>query len=237
MKVALIGYGRMGKEIEKILIARGHTVGVIIDKNNSSDFNELNMKEIDVAIEFSTPSAAYDNVIKCFEFNVPVVCGTTAWVDKLDEAKKLCAKLDGAFFYASNYSIGVNLMFKVNKMLAKLMNKFPDYDVTIDEIHHIGKVDAPSGTAVTLAEGVLEGIERKQNWVLGASIVPEELNVAALRRSVVPGTHNVVWDSPVDEITICHRAKSRVGFAEGAAVAAEFLAGKKGYYSMDDLLK
>lgn len=237
MKVALIGYGKMGHEIERILVSRGHTVVLIIDRDNSEDLNPKNMVGVDVAIEFSAPSVAFDNIVKTMRCGVPVVCGTTAWLERLNEVKSLCEELKGAFFYASNYSIGVNLMFKVNSILARLMEPFPQYDVTIDEIHHTGKVDAPSGTAVTLAEGVLDGITRKKSWVLGASIEPTELNVGALRRSVVAGTHTVVWDSAVDEITITHRAKSRVGFAEGAVVAAEFLVGKQGCFGMDDLLK
>ncbi|MEG0500264.1 MAG: 4-hydroxy-tetrahydrodipicolinate reductase [Rikenellaceae bacterium] len=237
MRVALIGYGKMGHEIEKTLFFRGHTVALIIDKENVADLCPQKMKDIDVAIEFSAPSVAYDNVVNALRCGVPVVCGTTAWVERLEEVKKLCVELDGAFFYASNYSVGVNLMFRINTMLARLMEPFPQYDVTIDEVHHTAKVDAPSGTAVTLAEEILEGISRKKSWVLGASINSEELNVGAVRRSTVPGTHNVVWDSPVDEITITHRAKSRAGFAEGAVLAAEFLIGKKGFFSMDDLLK
>lgn len=237
MKVVLIGYGKMGHEIEKVLISRGHAVSLIIDKDNAEDLTSAKMCGIDVAIEFSAPSVAYDNVVKTLRCGVPVVCGTTAWVERLEEVKTLCEELGGAFFYASNYSVGVNLMFKINSMLARLMEPFPQYDVTVDEVHHTAKVDAPSGTAVTLAEGILEGVSRKKEWVLGASINPADLNVGAVRRSVVPGTHNVVWDSPVDEIAISHRAKNRVGFAEGAVFAAEFIVGKMGFYTMDDLLK
>lgn len=237
MNVALIGYGKMGHEIEKILISRHHNVVLIIDRENTDDLTPDRMKGVDVAIEFSAPSVAYDNVVKTLRCGVPVVCGTTAWVDKMEQVRALCKELDGAFFYASNYSVGVNLMFRINNMLARLMEPFPQYDVTVDEIHHMAKLDAPSGTAVTLAEGILEGITRKESWVLGDSTVPTELNVGALRRGIVPGTHNVVWDSAVDEITISHRAKSRAGFAEGAVLAAEFLVGKKGCFGMDDLLK
>lgn len=237
MKVALLGYGKMGREIEKILISRGHTVDLIIDRDNGGDLSPEKMAGIDVAIEFSTPDSAYDNVVRTLRCGVPVVCGTTAWLDRLSEVKALCEQLGGAFFYASNYSVGVNLMFRVNAMLAKLMEPFAQYDVTVDEIHHTAKLDAPSGTAVTLAEGILEGVSRKKRWELGASTEAEVLNVGAVRRSIVPGTHNVVWDSSVDEITLSHRAKSRAGFAEGAVFAAEFLVGKKGCFSMDDLLK
>lgn len=156
MKIALIGYGKMGKEIEQILIARGHTIPLIIDLNNTNDLDAAHLQKVDVAIEFTTPSTAYGNVVKCLEAGVPVVCGTTAWLDKLPEVEQLCKEKNGAFFYASNYSIGVNIFFEINRRLAQLMNRFGEYDVTIEETHHTQKKDAPSGTAVTLAEGVLE---------------------------------------------------------------------------------
>ncbi len=235
MNVALIGYGKMGREIERILLSRGDTVGLIIDKDNSCDINPEKMKGIDVAIEFSTPDSAYSNVVQTLSCGVPVVCGTTAWIDKLNDVQELCKEVDGAFFYASNYSIGVNIMFRLNKMLSQLMEPFSQYDVTVEEIHHTNKIDAPSGTAVTLADDIVDNLSRKDKWVLGASIKPEELNVGALRRAAVPGTHTVVWDSVVDEIELTHRAKGRTGFAEGAIAAARFLMGKKGYFTMNDL--
>lgn len=237
MKIALIGYGKMGHEIENIAISRGHSINLIIDRDNMNDLSKENLSEIDVAIEFSTPDAAYANIMKCLELGVPVVCGTTAWIDKLNHVKKYCGEVDGAFFYASNYSIGVNLTFRINQMLAEMMNKFTSYDVSLEEVHHTTKIDAPSGTAVTLAGDIIEAIDRKKHWILGASTAPHEMNVTAIRRGTAPGTHTVVWDSPVDEITLSHRAKGRVGFAEGAVVAAEFLVGKKGVYGMNDLLK
>ena len=194
MKIALIGYGKMGKEIEQILIARGHTIPLIIDLNNTNDLDAAHLQKVDVAIEFTTPSTAYGNVVKCLEAGVPVVCGTTAWLDKLPEVEQLCKEKNGAFFYASNYSIGVNIFFEINRRLAQLMNRFGEYDVTIEETHHTQKKDAPSGTAVTLAEGVLENLDRKQKWVCGTTTVPEELEVVAIRRSVVPGTHTVTYE-------------------------------------------
>lgn len=236
MKVALIGYGKMGKEIEKILVGRGHSIGLIIDMDNPHDLNPEKLKGIDVAIEFSTPSTAYGNVRKCIENRVPIVCGTTAWLDKYDEAVRFCEEKDSAFFYASNYSIGVNVFFKINRELARLMNKFAEYDVTIEEVHHTQKKDAPSGTAITLAEGVLAELDRKEKWMCGTTTVPEELEIGAIRRSVVPGIHTVTYESEADVITIDHTAKSRIGFAMGAVAAAEFLCGKKGVYSMDDLM-
>lgn len=237
MKIALIGYGKMGKEIEQILIARGHTIPLIIDLNNTNDLDAAHLQEVDVAIEFTTPSTAYGNVVKCLEAGVPVVCGTTAWLDKLPEVEQLCKEKNGAFFYASNYSIGVNIFFEINRRLAQLMNRFGEYDVTIEETHHTQKKDAPSGTAVTLAEGVLENLDRKQQWVCGTTTVPEELEVVAIRRSVVPGTHTVTYESDVDALSITHMAKSRRGFALGAVLAAEFLHGKTGIFSMKDLMQ
>ena len=237
MKIALIGYGKMGKEIEQILIARGHTIPLIIDLNNTNDLDAAHLQEVDVAIEFTTPSTAYGNVVKCLEAGVPVVCGTTAWLDKLPEVEQLCKEKNGAFFYASNYSIGVNIFFEMIRRLAQLMFRFCDYDVTIEESHHTQKKDAPSGTAVTLAEGVLENLDRKQKWVCGTTTVPEELEVVAIRRSVVPGTHTVTYESDVDALSITHMAKSRRGFALGAVLAAEFLHGKTGIFSMKDLMQ
>lgn len=237
MKIALIGYGKMGKEIEQILIARGHTIPLIIDLNNTNDLDAAHLQEVDVAIEFTTPSTAYGNVVKCLEAGVPVVCGTTAWLDKLPEVEQLCKEKNGAFFYASNYSIGVNIFFEINRRLAQLMNRFGEYDVTIEETHHTQKKDAPSGTAVTLAEGVLENLDRKQKWVCGTTTVPEELEVVAIRRSVVPGTHTVTYESDVDALSITHMAKSRRGFALGAVLAAEFLHGKTGIFSMKELMQ
>lgn len=237
MKIALIGYGKMGKEIEQILIARGHTIPLIIDLNNTNDLDAAHLQKVDVAIEFTTPSTAYGNVVKCLEAGVPVVCGTTAWLDKLPEVEQLCKEKNGAFFYASNYSIGVNIFFEINRRLAQLMNRFGEYDVTIEETHHTQKKDAPSGTAITLAEGVLENLDRKQKWVCGTTTVPEELEVVAIRRSVVPGTHTVTYESDVDALSITHMAKSRRGFALGAVLAAEFLHGKTGIFSMKDLMQ
>ncbi len=235
MNVALIGYGKMGREIERILNASGDSVGLIVDRENSCDITSENLKGIDVAIEFSTPDTAYNNVVAIIKCGIPVVCGTTAWLDRLEEVKVLCESERGAFFYASNYSIGVNLMFRINKMLAKMMNSFEQYDVTLEEIHHTAKLDAPSGTAVTLADDIIDNIERKDRWVLGSSIEPTDMNVVALRRASVTGTHKVVWDSAIDEIEITHRANSRAGFAQGAVVAARFLIGKRGCFSMEDL--
>lgn len=237
MKIALIGYGKMGKEIEKIAISRGHEIVSIIDVNNPEDFYSEAFKSAAVAIEFTAPSVALDNYRKCFEVGMPVVAGTTGWLDHLPEIKEACAN-GKTFFYASNFSIGVNIFFAVNKYLAKIMNQFSDYEVKMKEIHHIHKLDAPSGTAITLAEGVLENIERKDKWALSdGTNSTSELAIEALREGEVPGYHSIIYDSAVDNITITHDAKSRKGFALGAVVAAEFTAGKKGFLSMDDMLK
>ncbi|MEG2319507.1 MAG: dihydrodipicolinate reductase C-terminal domain-containing protein, partial [Mucinivorans sp.] len=189
MKVALLGYGKMGHEIEKILISRGHEIVLVIDKDNANDLTAVNLKKADVAIEFSTPITAFNNIIASLEAGVRVVCGTTAWIEKLPEVVEVCKKNNGAFFYASNYSVGVNLFFKINASLAKLMNRFTEYDVTLNEVHHTQKKDAPSGTAITLAEGILSGCKRKKEWYLGATTQADILEVTAQRRSVVPGTH------------------------------------------------
>lgn len=236
MKVALIGYGKMGKEIENILIDRGHTVSLIIDIDNASDLDAAHLAGIDVAIEFTTPQTAFGNIMTCLEAGIPVVCGTTGWLDRFEEVKEACRLRNGAFFYASNYSVGVNVFFEVNRRLAELMERFPEYDVTVEETHHTQKKDAPSGTAITIAEGILENLSRKQKWVCGVTTVPEELEVTAVRRSIVPGTHTVTYESAADQITLTHRANGRRGFAMGAVLAAEFLCGKQGVYTMKDLL-
>ncbi|MDE5944789.1 MAG: 4-hydroxy-tetrahydrodipicolinate reductase [Rikenella sp.] len=239
MKIALIGYGKMGHEIERILVSRGHEIPLIIDMDNTDQLTAENLRTCDVAIEFTTPNTAYGNIVACLEADVPVVCGTTAWLDRLPEVTALCEERKGAFFYASNYSVGVNLFFAINRKLAEMMNRFPEYDVTLNEVHHVQKKDAPSGTAVTLAEDILAGIDRKTSWTLGATTVPTELGVTAQRRAMVPGIHTVVWESDADIITIDHNAKNRSGFAMGAVLAAEFLADKRGMgrmYGMKDLL-
>jgi len=236
MKVALIGYGKMGKEIESILIDRGHTVSLIIDIDNASDLDAAHLAGVDVAIEFTTPQTAFGNIMTCLEAGVPVVCGTTGWLDRLEEVKETCRSRNGAFFYASNYSVGVNVFFEVNRRLAELMERFPEYDVTVEETHHTQKKDAPSGTAITIAEGILENLSRKQKWVCGVTTVPGELEITAVRRSIVPGTHTVTYESAADQITLTHRANGRRGFAMGAVLAAEFLCGKQGIYTMKDLL-
>lgn len=235
MKIALVGYGKMGKTIEQIALSRGHEIVSIIDINNPDDFESAAFKSADVAIEFTTPATAFDNYIKCFAANVPVVSGTTGWTARMGEIKEMCEKEGKTFFYASNFSIGVNIFFALNKYLAKVMNNFPSYDVRMTEVHHIHKLDAPSGTAITLAEGILENIDRKDRWTLETAEKATDLPIHAIREGEVPGIHEIIYESDVDTISIKHDAKSRAGFALGAVVAAEFTAGKKGFLGMSDL--
>lgn len=237
MKLALIGYGKMGHEIEQIAISRGHEIVSIIDVSNLNDFESEAFKSADVAIEFTRPDAALENYRRAFKAGVPVVAGTTGWLDHIDEIKSACENDGKTFFYASNFSLGVNIFFALNKYLAKIMDGFKDYDVSMKEIHHIYKLDEPSGTAITLAEGVLENITRKDAWTLSKEHAADELYIEAIREGEVPGYHSIIYDSPVDTITITHDAKSRKGFALGAVVAAEFTCGKKGFLTMSDMLK
>lgn len=235
MKIALVGYGKMGKTIERIALERGHEIVCIIDVDNKGDFASDTFRSADVAIEFTIPDTAFDNYMKCFEANVPVVSGTTGWLDRMPLIKEKCEKEGKTFFYASNFSIGANILFSLNKYLAKIMNRFPGYDVQITETHHIHKLDAPSGTAITLAEGLMEEVERKKRWVLGEGSDPADLPVYAIREGEIPGIHEIVYTSEVDTVSIKHDAKSRDGLALGAVIAAEFTAGKKGFLSMSDL--
>ena len=235
MKIALIGYGKMGKTIEQIALQRGHHIVSIIDINNTADFDSEAFRSADVTIEFTTPATALGNYMRCFEANVPVVSGTTGWLSHLDEVKAKCEQEGKTFFYASNFSVGVNIFFALNRYLAKIMNGFPAYDVRMTEVHHIHKLDAPSGTAITLAEGILDNVERKERWTLETAEQPTDLPIHAIREGEVPGIHEIIYESEADTISIKHDAKSRAGFALGAVIAAEFTAGKKGFLGMNDL--
>lgn len=228
----------MGKIIEKIALSRGHEIVARIDVDNMEDIHSDAFRSADAAIEFTMPKVAEENCRKALEEGVPVVCGTTGWADKMDGIKKLAEEKGKAFFWTSNFSVGVNVFFAVNKYLAKIMNGFDQYDVSMTETHHIHKLDAPSGTAVTLAEGILENLERKKSWTLvgAAPVEADSIGIEAIREGEVPGIHTIVYDSPVDSITITHSAKSREGFALGAVMAAEFIQGKKGFLSMQDML-
>jgi len=235
MKIAIIGYGKMGKEIEKIAISRGHTVSLIVDKGNSNHYTQ-ELSLVDVALEFTSPQSVIDNINNCFEFNVPIVVGTTGWMDKLDEVKKNCSQKDQTLFFASNFSIGVNLFYKLNSFLANLMNMHPEYNVDIEEIHHIHKLDAPSGTAISLANQLMKELDTKSKWVNSASEKQNEISIISKREDEVPGTHTVSYKSLIDELTITHKAKNREGFAIGAVIAAEWIIGKKGIFGMEDIL-
>lgn len=237
MKIALIGYGKMGQMIEEIALQRGHQIVLKIHIDNTEEFTRENIAGADVAIEFTAPEVAYQNVLRCLEFDVPVVSGSTGWNDRIAKAKERCLEKDGAFLHASNFSIGVNIFFQVNKLLARLMASQPEYEVTLKEIHHTQKKDAPSGTAVTLAEQVMESVNRKTAWVNEPSQNPAELCIISERIDPAPGTHFVKYTSDIDDIEIIHTAHSRKGFALGAVLAAEFLAGKKGVFGMDDVLE
>ncbi len=236
MKIALIGYGKMGKEIEQIAISRGHTIALKVDISNASTYSIQELKQADVAIEFSTPDSVINNIYKCFDAEVPVVVGTTGWLAELPAVKKKCEENNRSLFYASNYSIGVNLFFKMNTYLAKLMNSYPAYDITMEEIHHVHKLDAPSGTAISLANQAIEQLDAKNKWVNDPAKDTNELGIISKRIDEVPGTHTVTYSSEVDEISITHIAHSRKGFALGAVIAAEWMQDKKGIYGMDDLL-
>ncbi len=236
MKIALIGYGKMGRTIEEIAISRGHTILLKVSSTNLQDLSVDRLREADAAIEFTGPESAYDNIIRGLEAGIPVVCGSTGWLSRLDAVREYCRQHHGTFLYASNFSVGVNIFFELNKRLATLMATHSDYEPRITEIHHTEKKDAPSGTAITLAEQLLEKIHRKKGWVNHISDNLDELEIRSERMDPAPGTHIVAYDSAIDTITITHEAHNRKGFATGAVLAAEFLAGKKGIYRMSDVL-
>jgi 4-hydroxy-tetrahydrodipicolinate reductase len=246
MKIALIGYGKMGKTIERLAKKAGHEIVLTVDIENEKQVGLAELSRADVAIEFTGPESAYSNIIKCFNANVPVVCGSTGWLDRFDEIERRCKDEGKALFYSPNYSIGVNLFFEINKLLAKLMNSHPEYDeILIHETHHTGKLDSPSGTAISLANQVINEISRLKQWAnykSGESLNPGtatkiELPIFSSREEDVPGTHIVKYFSASDEIEIIHKASNREGFAHGAVAAAEWIVGKKGVFGMKDLLK
>ena len=237
MKIALFGYGKMGKEIEQIALLRGHEIVLKIDLNNIKNISKEDLKKCDTAIEFSTPANAMVNMKKCFDAGIPVVVGTTGWYDKLEEVKKICEEKNGCLFYASNFSIGVNIFFKVNEYLAKVMNNYPDYNISMEEIHHVHKLDSPSGTAISLANQIIENNKRKKKYVNTKTEKADELEIISKREDEVPGTHTVKYFSSIDDIEIKHTAHNRKGFAMGAVLATEFMKGKKGIFGMNDLMQ
>ncbi|PJA08925.1 MAG: 4-hydroxy-tetrahydrodipicolinate reductase [Flavobacteriales bacterium CG_4_10_14_0_2_um_filter_32_8] len=236
MKIGIIGYGKMGKELEKVAIERGHEVTLKISSQNTHEFNFDNLKKVDVAIEFTNPELAVNNINVCLASNTPIVVGTTGWYANFDEIKKSIIQNDGTLLYATNCSIGVNLFFKLNNYLAKMMNKYPEYDVRIEETHHTQKIDAPSGTAITLAEDIVGNLDEKESWVNGESIHKNQLTVLSHRIENVPGTHEIKYTSAIDNIEIKHTAHNRKGFAMGAIIAAEYIKDKKGIFTMEDVL-
>ncbi len=236
MKIALIGYGKMGKAIEEIAIAKGHQIILKIDLSNIDEFTKKNLSQADVAIEFTSPHTAYENVKRCIEYGIPIVCGSTGWLDKWKEIETVCKQQNGTLLYASNFSIGVNLFFELNTYLAKLMSKYNDYNISLTEIHHTQKKDAPSGTAITLAEQVLGNNNIKKNWVNQPTSNTAELEITSKRIDPAPGTHTIKYSSTIDDIEITHTAHNRIGFASGAVLAAEFIHNKKGIFTMKDAL-
>ena len=237
MNIAIIGYGKMGREIEKTAAERNHNTALIIDINNHADLNCKKLADIDVALDFSIPESAYSNIIKCFRCDTPVVSGTTGWLDRLEEVVRICREKNQTLFYAANYSLGVNIFMQINKYLAVLMNRFSDYEITIEETHHARKLDAPSGTAIKLANDIIPAVNRKNKWELNKASDKDTIRITSIREDNIPGIHKITYDSPMDRIEIQHSAKNRKGFALGAIMAAEFIKDKKGYYTISDLLK
>lgn len=235
MKIALLGYGKMGKEIEAIALHRGHIIILKIDETNSSSITKVDLQQADVAIEFSTPHTVISNIKKCLDAQLPIVVGTTGWYDSFKEIENDCQQKNGTIFHSTNFSLGVNIFMKVNSYLAELMNKYPTYNVSMEEIHHIHKLDKPSGTAITLANQVLEKVERKKNWSI-IDTNTETLFIKDVREGEVPGTHIIKYTSEVDDIEIMHKAHNRKGFALGAVIAAEYIYNKKGIFTMNDLM-
>ena len=236
MIIALIGYGRMGHEIEEMAVSRGHVIKLIIDKDNTDDLNERNLKEVDVAIEFSSPDTAFKNISVCLGMKIPVVSGTTGWLKDFDTASDLCLKNETSFIHASNFSIGVNLLFRLNGELARQMEHYRNYSVSIEEIHHIKKLDAPSGTAIALAEGIKKYHTGYTGWCSDNNKAEKSIPVRSIREGTIPGTHTVTWDSETDTLSLKHEARNRKGFALGAVISAEFIYGKKGIFTMNDVL-
>ncbi len=236
MNVALIGYGRMGHEIEAIAIKRGHTIQIIVDLENVNDLTKANLKGVDVAIEFSSPGAAFKNIVKCLEMKIPVVSGTTGWLEDYDNAVEICKRYNTSFIHSSNYSIGVNLLFWLNIELAKKMDRYREYNVSIEEIHHTKKLDAPSGTAIVLAQAIVGQHSQYQKWCFEKEEANNCIPIRSVREGVVTGTHTITWDSEIDTLSLKHEAKSRKGLALGAVVAAEFIHNKTGIFSMNDVM-
>ena len=237
MKIALLGYGRMGKIIEKIARQRGHEIALIIGRGDAERMTVENLRKAEVAIDFSLPDAAFDNITACLRAGVPVVSGTTGWTERLEEVRRLCTAENGAFFYASNFSVGVNIFMEINERLAELMNPQTDYEAKMTEIHHTRKLDAPSGTAITLAEQIIKKTKRYTDFSLEKNIAAQQIPIESIREGDVPGTHIIEYVSAADSLQIKHTAHGRTGFADGAVAAAEWLRGKNGNFGMKDMLR
>ncbi len=237
MKTAIIGYGKMGREIEKILAERGHETVLVIDAENAADLDARHLADVDVALEFTTPATAYENIRTCIECGTPVVSGTTGWTTRLPELEALCCEKGGALFYASNFCLGVNLLFKLNRQLAAMIDRIGGYEVEIEEVHHVHKKDAPSGTAITLAEGIIDNLHTKTGWVNDAPAAPEQIAIRSVREGEIPGIHTIGYESEDDRIELRHTIKNRRTLALGAVIAAEFLRDKRGVFTMNDLLE
>lgn len=236
MKLAIIGYGRMGHEIEDVAIRRGHEIGLIIDRDNTGDLNGQKLKGIDAAIEFSFPDTALSNILKCLENGIPVVSGTTGWLADYDKAAEACRLHGTSFIHSSNFSLGVNILFRLNSELARILNAYPGYSPSIEEIHHIKKLDAPSGTAISLAEGIIKHNPHYKGWGKGDPASDDIIPVSSVREGMVPGIHTITWNSEIDNISLRHESKSRKGLALGAVVAAEYISYRKGVFTMSDVL-
>ena len=240
MNIAIIGYGKMGKAIEKIALNKGHNIISRVQRDNWGDFDNIDPETIDIAIEFSQPEAAYTNISKCLLLGISIISGTTGWLDQKKEIENLCKEQDCTFFYASNFSIGVNIFFEINELVAKMMNKFPEYRIQMEEIHHIHKKDSPSGTSLTLAEGILSNHKETKEWIETHDVtntLKEQLPIKAIRKGEVPGTHTIQYNSSVDSIMLQHEAHSREGFALGAVLVAEWIKNKKGVLGMKDFMR
>jgi 4-hydroxy-tetrahydrodipicolinate reductase len=237
MKIGLVGYGKMGKAIEQIALQRGHHIPYRISNENRDCLRVLNAQSVDIVIEFSQPEAAYENIYACLEKGIPVICGTTGWLERKKEIEQYCHQINGTFFYATNFSLAVHIFFKLNALLAKYMNYYPDYEVSIEEVHHITKKDQPSGTAIQLAEDIIQNVDRKNTWINNSTQKADTISILSERVLDTPGTHIVKYASDLETIEIKHIANNRASFAQGVVVVAEWLQGKKGVFGMDDFLK
>jgi len=236
MNIALIGYGRMGHEIEQMAVKRGHTIKLIIDLDNKEELVPEKFTSIDAAIEFTSPESALGNILKCLGMKIPVVSGSTGWVKDYNLAAEQCIKSGTSFIHSSNFSVGVNILFRLNTELARIMKNHSEYNVSIEEIHHIKKLDAPSGTAITLSDGIVKEDNRYEGWTFPENKSENRIPVTSVREGSVPGTHIVEWDSEIDKIILKHEAKGRTGFALGAVLAAEYISARKGVFTMSDVL-